>query len=309
MADKLLAKHFGDSLVDLQLLGRRLVELGHVDPTDVRLTVAARRELAEKLTAAGYSEREVALLTGSARRTIRRDLGRDGPDETENNEYNQSDVGQNGPVDKAQAKKEKKDALIAANAKLKAMTGAPVIKRRYGTVIIDPPWDMERIERKLRPNEFAFDYPTMTDEEIGEFPVSEIAEDACHLFCWTTQKHLPTGLELIEKWGFKYVFLMTWHKPGGFQPFGLPQYNSEFVIYGRRGAAKFCDTQAFHACFQAERREHSRKPDIFYETVRRVTDDGRIDIFSREKRAGFDQLGNESEKFGGNDAAEARASL
>jgi N6-adenosine-specific RNA methylase IME4 len=104
---------------------------------------------------------------------------------------------------------------------------------------------------------------------------------------------------LLPMWGFHCLFLMTWHKPGGFQPHGLPQYNSEFVIYGRRGNAKFCDTQAFNTCFQAERREHSRKPDAFYDTVRRVTDDGRIDVFSREKRDGFDQYGNEPDKFNG----------
>ena len=36
---------------------------------------------------------------------------------------------------------------------------------------------------------------------------------------------------------------------------------------------------------------------MFYDTVRRVTGDGRIDMFSREKREGFDQWGNETGKF------------
>ena len=47
---------------------------------------------------------------------------------------------------------------------------------------------------------------------------------------------LPLALRLIEHYGFSYLLTMVWHKPGGFQPFGLPQYNCEFVIYARRGA-------------------------------------------------------------------------
>jgi N6-adenosine-specific RNA methylase IME4 len=113
----------------------------------------------------------------------------------------------------------------------------------------------------------------------------------------TTQKYLPMTLRLLDQWGFKYVLTMVWHKPGGFQPIGLPQYNCEFVVYGRKGSPKFIETKAFPCAFFAPRREHSRKPDSFYEVIKRVTDEGRIDVFSRERREGFEQFGNETEKF------------
>ena len=92
---------------------------------------------------------------------------------------------------------------------------------------------------------------------------------------------------------------MVWHKNGGFQPFGLPQYNAEFVLIGRKGGCDFVDTKAFMLCNNWPRREHSRKPDEFYELISRVTLGPRIDVFSRERREGFDQFGNQTEKFDG----------
>lgn len=168
---------------------------------------------------------------------------------------------------------------------------------RYDVIVIDPPWEMQKIERDVRPNQVAFDYPTMTEDELARFGVPGLAKDDCHLFCWATHKHLPIALRLVESWGFRYVCTMVWHKPGGFQPIGLPQYNCEFVLYARRGSPEFIDTKAFPCCFEAPRREHSRKPDEFYATVARVTGGQRIDVFSREARAGFDQFGNETGKF------------
>jgi N6-adenosine-specific RNA methylase IME4 len=167
---------------------------------------------------------------------------------------------------------------------------------KYGVIVIDPPWEMEKIQRDVAPNQADFDYPTMTHDEIALMELPHA--DDCHLFCWTTHKHLPATFEIINKWGYKYVCLFTWHKAGGFQPYNLPQYNSEFVIYCRRGTPTFTSTKAFNTCFEGKRREHSRKPDEFYEMISRVCEGQKmIDIFSREKREGWDQFGNETKKF------------
>lgn len=168
-------------------------------------------------------------------------------------------------------------------------------KNSYRTIVIDPPWDMQKIERDVTPNQVGFDYPTMSEEELESFHVP--ADTNCHIYLWTTQKFLPMAFRLLDRWGFKYIFTMVWHKPGGFQPFGLPQYNCEFVLFGRKGNIDFLDTKQFFCAFNAPRREHSRKPDEFYQLVKRVSPEPRIDIFSREKREGFDQYGNETELF------------
>lgn len=191
---------------------------------------------------------------------------------------------------------ERSEVRRAENARLKA--SAPALPSgKHECIVIDPPWEMQKIERDVRPNQVAFEYPTMSEAELAAFDVPAIAADDCHLFCWTTHKHLPQALRLVEQWGFRYVCTLVWHKPGGFQPIGLPQYNCEFALYARRGSPEFIDTKAFPVCFNAPRREHSRKPDEFYDVIRRVTAGPRIDVFSRESREGFSTFGNEAEKF------------
>ena len=161
----------------------------------------------------------------------------------------------------------------------------------YDVIVIDPPWEMKKIERNERPNQVEFDYPTMTEEELAAMNLP--AADDCHLWCWTTHKHLPMAFRLLEAWGFKYTCTFVWHKPGGFQVVGLPQYNCEFALYARKGTPQFVDTKAFFTCFEAERTGHSAKPEEFYNVVRKVTAGRRSDVFGRRKIEGFDSWGNE----------------
>jgi N6-adenosine-specific RNA methylase IME4 len=194
----------------------------------------------------------------------------------------------------------KQRAETKATKKHQIATAAFSANGPFDVVVIDPPWPVQKIDREVRLNQDAFDYPTMTEEELLAFwrqdMTSRLQAD-CHLLVWTTQKFLPTALAFIDSIGFRYVLTFVWHKAGGFQPIGLPQYNCEFAVYARRGAPVFIDTKDFDCCFEAPRREHSRKPDVFYDTIRRVTGGSRIDVFSREPREGFAQYGNELRKF------------
>jgi len=210
-----------------------------------------------------------------------------------------------------------------ANIKeIQAQVPSSMAAKKYDVVVIDPPWPMKKIERDVREKQAEFDYPTLDiwcrqPEEgracwiaecgEGEEPIScnsiecvigrvlsESLKDSAHIFLWTTHRFLPAAINLIEAWNLKYVCLFTWHKPGGFQPINLPQYNCEFAIYARKGTPKFASTKNFSVCFEAPRGKHSEKPERFYDMLRAATVGARLDMFNRREIEGFVGWGNEA---------------
>ena len=199
-----------------------------------------------------------------------------------------------------------KNDKIAATAAIREIRKATVVQQlesvaareieqptgKFDVIVIDPPWAMEKIERNERPNQVVFDYPTMSEAELAELEIP--AADDCHVWLWTTHKFMPMAFRLLDAWGLRYVCAFVWHKPGGFQPIGLPQYNCEFALYARKGSPKFLDTKAFSTAFSAPRGAHSEKPEEFYELLRRVTGGRRLDMFNRRSIEGFSGWGKEA---------------
>jgi len=198
----------------------------------------------------------------------------------------------NGQKTITEAKREEKhEAQMGRFEYLKQKELTP-LTNDYDVIVIDPPWEMEKIQREVAPLQVGFDYPTMTIEAIKAYKLPNGKN--CHVFMWITHKHLPFGFEIFKAWGVKYICCFVWHKNGGFQPFGLPQYNCEFILYGHIGSPEFFDLKNFNVCFNADRTGHSEKPDEFYRTIKRVTAGKRADIFSRRDIDGFVKWGNEA---------------
>lgn len=198
----------------------------------------------------------------------------------------------NGEITISKAIQETKRKKITEKLNDIETVEAKAVEGVFDVIVIDPPWPMEKIEREVAPNQVEFEYPTMTIEEIKELKIP--CADDCHVWLWTTQKYLPVAFQILQAWNLKYVCTFVWHKPGGFQPFELPQYNCEFALYAKKGNPKFVDFKDFKLCFDAPRGSHSEKPDFFYNLVRRVTAGRRLDMFNRRKIEGFETWGKEA---------------
>jgi N6-adenosine-specific RNA methylase IME4 len=238
----------------------------------IRHSIAERQEAAKELTEGeGLSQREAAEVLGVDVATVNRDL---------------SDVANATEADNSPQQEE-----LPSVANATEVQASP----KYDVLVIDPPWPMQKIDRDVRLAQDEFPYDTIKVSDLLEWEeATKRAADDCHVFLWTTQRFLFDAADCLNLWDFKYVCVFVWHKPGGFQVVGLPQYNAEFCLYARKGSPRFVDTKAFPTCFYASRGEHSEKPEEFYAMLRRVTDGKRLDMFARRKIEGFDSWGNES---------------
>jgi N6-adenosine-specific RNA methylase IME4 len=139
------------------------------------------------------------------------------------------------------------------------------------------------------------DYKTMSLEEIKNFDLNRFMEKDCNVFLWVTHKYLPFGLELFKKWNVTYHCLLTWVKNVGFTPFSF-MFSTELVLFGHHGKMQLTEIGK-RIDFKAPVTRHSEKPDVFYELVRDVSAEPRIDIFARKQHYGFVPYGNEIQAF------------
>lgn len=174
-------------------------------------------------------------------------------------------------------------------------TKSEVPTQQYRCIVIDPPWPIQFIKRTKRPMQIGISYPTMSIEEITKFNVQSFAHKDCHLYLWTTHSFLPYCFEIVKAWGFEYKCLMTWVKNVGMTPMSW-MYSTEHVLFCTKGNLPLLK-RGMRLDFAAKVREHSRKPNEFYELIKKASPEPRIDIFSREKRDGFDSWGKENTKF------------
>jgi N6-adenosine-specific RNA methylase IME4 len=164
----------------------------------------------------------------------------------------------------------------------------------YRAIVIDPPWPMPKIERHERPHQDEqLDYPTMSLDEIEALDIKTLADPAgAHIYLWVTHKFLPTGLDLLTTWGFRYQCVMTWRKNVGITPFSW-MYDTEHVLFGRIGDLPL-SRNGLRLSFDAPTQGHSIKPDVFYDRVRAASPGPRLDMFPGIEHEGFEPWGLEA---------------
>jgi len=164
--------------------------------------------------------------------------------------------------------------------------------KKYDVIVIDPPWEIQKIQRDVRPNQQELDYPTMSIDEIKNIPISELASENCMLFLWVIDKYLFTAKEIIEYWGFNYHLTMSWDKGNGISMYGFHR-QTEFIVVGFKGKHEiYPQRKTIRTSFFANSDYHSAKPDEFYQMLD-ILEGNKIDIFARKKREGWEVYGNE----------------
>ena len=175
------------------------------------------------------------------------------------------------------------------------------IKGPFSTILADPPWRFQNRTGKMAPeHQRLLRYQTMTLEEILELPVGKMASANSHLYLWVPNALLAEGLAVMKKWGFTYKTNFVWYKirkDGGPDGRGVGFYFrnvTELVLLGVRGSMRTLQPGRRQVNLLATRkREHSRKPDEFYNIVESCSPGPYLELFARHPRPGWQQWGNE----------------
>jgi N6-adenosine-specific RNA methylase IME4 len=285
-----------------------------------RMAAEQKKKLAKKLTRVA-SQRAVAKVLGVGKTTVQRataDVGPSGPatpPEVAQNAPEKEDSGPNGPlppsqfkVDPAQAaktpiKRKAKDAERQQKrdenaAKVVAVPNLSTVGAVFPTVVIDPPWAWEDEGDHEQLGRGRHTYKPMTFEELLAFPVGARAADNSHLYLWITNRSMPKGFALMERWGFRFVTILTWVKPS----FGMGNYfrgQTEHVLFGVKGSLPLLRKDA-GTVFQAPRgpNGHSSKPVEFYDLVESCSPGPYLEIFSRSQRVSWVTHGEDGISLG-----------
>ena len=131
----------------------------------------------------------------------------------------------------------------------------------------------------------------MSIAQLADLPVGELADVDCHLYMWVTNRSLPKGFGLLERWGFRYITALTWVKPS----FGMGNYfrgQTEHVLFGVRGS-QMLRRRDVGTYFAADRGAggHSSKPGAFYALVESCSPGPYLEMFSRSARANWTHWG------------------
>lgn len=178
--------------------------------------------------------------------------------------------------------------------------------KRFHTILADPPWQFQNRTGKMAPEHKRLSrYETMTLNDIMALPVEQLTAEPAHLYLWVPNALLPEGLRVMEAWGFTYKSNIVWHKirkDGGPDGRGVGFYFrnvTELVLFGIRGknARTLAPGRRQVNFLATQKREHSRKPDEFYDIVEACSPGPYLELFARGPREGWSVWGDQSEEY------------
>jgi N6-adenosine-specific RNA methylase IME4 len=194
----------------------------------------------------------------------------------------------------------KETNVCSASEDLLAFVG----RRKFGTILVDPPWRFQNRTGKVAPEHKRLSrYGTMSIGEIAALPVAKIAASTSHLYLWCPNALLPDGLATMKAWGFQYKSNLVWHKirkDGGSDGRGVGFYFrnvTELILFGVRGnnARTLAPGRSQVNYLSSQKREHSRKPDEQYPIIEACSMGPYIELFARGERKRWVSWGNQAD--------------
>ncbi|MAG93103.1 MAG: S-adenosylmethionine-binding protein [Planctomycetaceae bacterium] len=182
----------------------------------------------------------------------------------------------------------------------------PGLNGTFATILADPPWRFQNRTGKVAPEHRRLKrYHTMTLDEICAMPVAAHTEEPAHLYLWVPNALLEDGLKVMREWGFTYKTNIVWYKirkDGGPDGRGVGFYFrnvTELLLFGIRGkkARTLAPARSQVNMVRTRKREHSRKPEEIYDLISECSSAPFLELFAREKVAGWTQWGDELETY------------
>ena len=176
-------------------------------------------------------------------------------------------------------------------------------RRRFSTVLADPPWQFQNKTGKIAPEHKRLArYSTLKLPEIMALPVERCVTDTAHLYLWVPNALLPEGLEVMRAWGFNYKTNIIWQKirkDGGPDGRGVGFYFrnvTENLLFGVRGknARTLQPGRTQVNTIATRKREHSRKPDEQYPLIQSCSPGPFLEMFARGERKGWAIWGDQA---------------
>lgn len=173
----------------------------------------------------------------------------------------------------------------------------------FSMIMADPPWSYEMRSEKGYGKSPQAHYQCRDLDWIKALPVSVLAADHAVLWLWTVNTMLPAALDVVAAWGFEFKTSGHWVKR---TKHGKIAFGTGYILRGAgepfliatRGQPK--TSRCVRSVVDAKVREHSRKPDeAFLSAEWLMPDARRIELFSRQARAGWTVWGDQTGRFEG----------
>lgn len=174
------------------------------------------------------------------------------------------------------------------------------MSKKYRVIYADPPWDFSGKVGGSGSN-VKEHYKTLSISQIKNLNVKDICKKNSICFMWCCEANLKDAIEILGNWGFKYktiafVWIKTQNRKFVTVPAPWTSKCTELCLLGTKGDMSKYIHKRPHELIISERQEHSKKPE---EARKRIEEmfpkSSKIELFARQKSAGWDVFGNEVE--------------